>query len=243
MQSAREKIIVALDFASPDQALALVDRLQGKLNYFKIGMELFYSAGPTIIQAVREKGCRVFLDLKFHDIPNTVAGAARAAARYGVAMLNVHAAGGRVMLERAAAAAREGAMTTGFSAPLVLAVTVLTSLDQTSLAEEVGIRRDLGEHVVHWSRLAQAAGLDGVVASPRELPLIRQACGPDFVTVIPGVRPLWAARDDQQRIMTPGEAVRSGADYLVIGRPITQSPDPAKAVDLISQEIEEGMNI
>lgn len=240
MTTAGEKIIVALDFADPEKALAMVDVLREDVSYFKVGMELFYSVGSQILAAIQAKGCRIFLDLKFHDIPNTVAGAARAAGRYGVSMFNVHAAGGLAMLQQAVAAAQAGAAEAGQPKPLVIGVTVLTSLDQASLETEVGIKRDIGEQVVLWSQLAKSAGLDGVVASPRELPLIRRACGRDFVTVIPGVRPLWAAKNDQKRVMTPGEAVQAGADYLVIGRPITQAPDPREAARLIIKEIEEG---
>jgi orotidine-5'-phosphate decarboxylase len=205
--AAKERIIVALDVSDFESAERLVQMLGGEIGYFKVGMELYYSVGPAVIDMIKASGSRVFLDLKLHDIPNTVAQGARAIARTGADMINVHAAGGREMMERTAQALTALAMETGKAKPQLIAVTVLTSLDQRAATEEVGLSRPITEQVQHWAKLAQQSGLDGVVASPQELAGIRQVCGPDFVTVIPGVRPLWADKNDQKRIMTPGEAV------------------------------------
>jgi len=238
---AKDRIIVALDVSDFEKARELVQVLGQDIGYFKVGMELFYSAGPGVIDMIKEAGGRVFLDLKMHDIPNTVAQGARAVARYGADMINVHAAGGREMMSRTAEALVDLERETGRPRPLLIAVTVLTSLDQAAAKEEVGLERTIGEQVKLWARLAQESGLDGVVASPQELPVIREACGQEFVTVIPGVRPAWAEKNDQKRIMTPKEAVEAGASYLVIGRPITQAEDPQEAAAKIIQEIEEAV--
>ncbi len=239
MNSAKgERIIVALDVSTRKEAEELVVKLKDRVGYFKVGMELFHSCGPEIINMISDLGCRVFLDLKFHDIPNTVAKAVRSAANYGVDMINVHASGGSLMMEKAVSALDDFQKETKKPRPLLIGVTVLTSLDQNMMEEEWGLKRSVGEQVVMWSKLAQKAGLDGVVASPQELGLIQKACGLDFVTVIPGVRPTWAKRDDQKRIMTPKEAVKAGASFLVIGRPITRDKDPEAAAQRIADEIE-----
>ncbi|WP_258359369.1 orotidine-5'-phosphate decarboxylase [Moorella sulfitireducens (nom. illeg.)] len=235
---ARDKIIVALDVASLAAGEKLVDQLFPYVGMFKVGLELYTATGPAAIRMVKERGGKVFADLKLHDIPNTVAGAARSLVRHGVDMLNVHAAGGRSMMEAAAEAARQEAAAAGLPVPIILAVTVLTSLDGKTLRDEVGIERGVDEQVVYWARLAQEAGLDGVVASPREIQVIRQACGPEFLIVTPGVRPAGAERGDQRRVMTPAEALEQGASYLVIGRPITAAPDPAAAARAIGEEME-----
>lgn len=235
---AKEKIIVALDVPNLSAGEELVRRLLPHVGMFKVGLELYTAAGPAAIHMIKEHGGKVFADLKLHDIPNTVAGAARALVRLGVDMLNVHAAGGRKMLCTAAAAVREEATALGRPAPLLIAVTVLTSLDGDALRNEVGIEREVEDQVVRWARLTQEAGLDGVVASPREIQAIRRACGPDFLIVTPGVRPAGADPGDQSRIMTPREALRQGASYLVIGRPITAAPDPAAAARAIGEEME-----
>lgn len=229
-----DRLIVALDAPDAVSAEKLVSKLSPVVSNFKVGKELFTACGPSVVEAVRRAGGRVFLDLKFHDIPNTVAGACAAGSRIpGVFMLNVHAAGGRAMLEAAAKAVRENAKG---ERPLLIAVTVLTSLSETDL-KETGVDRPLEKHVESLAALAKAAGLDGVVASPRETAMIRKACGPDFKIVTPGVRPSWAAAGDQKRVMTPAEAVAAGADYLVVGRPITGDPDPAAAARRILEEI------
>ena len=230
-----KELLVALDVSTPDEAHALADRLRGVVGGFKIGNELFTSHGPSVVSALVSRGDRVFLDLKFHDIPNTVAGAAAAAARLGVWMVNVHASGGSAMMRAAADAARAEARRTGQAPPLVIAVTVLTSLDENGLAE-VGVATPVASQVEHLALLAQRAGLDGVVASPQELPLIRQACGTSFLVVTPGIRGAGDARGDQQRTLSAAEALAAGASYLVVGRPITKASDPRAAAEQIAND-------
>ena len=233
------RIIVPLDVPSAAQALALADTLRGAVGGFKVGKELFTAAGPDVVRALVARGDRVFLDLKYHDIPNTVAGAVRSASELGVWMLNVHASGGRPMMEAARGAADDYGAKPGCTAPLVIAVTVLTSLDAATLAS-VGVAASPLDQVVMLARLAHAARLDGVVASPRETAAIRQACGPDFLIVTPGIRGGAASSgpDDQQRTLTPAEAVAAGSSYLVVGRPITGAADPAAAAARILKETE-----
>jgi orotidine-5'-phosphate decarboxylase len=228
------RIIVALDVADADAALALAARLDAKLCRVKIGKELFVAAGPAVVGRLQERGFEVFLDLKFHDIPNTVAGACRAAARLGVWMLTVHASGGEAMLR----AARES-IESVVRPPLLIAVTILTSLGAEDL-ERVGLHGSLMENVERLARLARASGLDGVVCSAQEAPLIRRAAGEDFVLVTPGIRLKDDSSDDQARIVTPVEAVRLGADYLVIGRTITQAPDPGAMLAAILESLNRG---
>ena len=225
------KVIVALDFPDGASALALAQRLDPVQCKVKVGSELFTVAGPGMVEALVGRGFAVFLDLKFHDIPNTVASACRAAAQLGVWMLNVHAAGGRTMLE----AARE-AIPPGAAAPKLIAVTLLTSLAQRDLAA-VGIEGAPHEVVLRLATLAKACRLDGVVCSAGETAALRAACGPAFCLVTPGIRPADAVTDDQQRVATPAGAIASGASYLVIGRPIIRSPDPVQALERINREI------
>jgi len=234
--------MLALDVPGIEEAEDLVKRLSGLVKYFKIGMELHNAAGPEAVRMVRRHGGEVFLDLKFHDIPNTVGRTAEVVAGLGVFMFNVHAAGGSEMMRKAAQAARASAARQGYPKPLVIGMTLLTSIDQKILNGEMQVPGSLGEHVVFWSCLAQEAGLDGVVASPREISLIKDACGPEFITVTPGIRPTWAETGDQRRTMTPKEAIALGGDYLVIGRPITAAPDPVEAAQRILDEIEEGLS-
>ena len=231
------RILVALDVPSADAALSLADTLRGAVGGFKIGSQLFTAAGPDIVRKMVDRGDSVFLDLKFHDIPNTVAGAIQSSADLGVWMVNVHAAGGRPMMEAARKAADER-RPPGRHKPLVIAVTVLTSLDAQTLAS-VGVSASPLGQVVRLAELAQASGLDGVVASPQETAAIRKACGPNFVIVTPGIRggSAAAAKDDQQRTMSPAEAVAAGSSYLVVGRPITAAPDPREAATLIAQSL------
>ncbi|NPV52499.1 MAG: orotidine-5'-phosphate decarboxylase [Firmicutes bacterium] len=242
---AGRRVIVALDVSSVNEAIALVDRLLEFTDSFKVGMELFYAAGPAVIDKIRQRGGRVFLDLKLHDIPNTVGAAAASLSRLGVWMFNVHASGGLDMMKRAAqsvsGAVSEAALGPvvglGMERPRVLAVTVLTSIDDRSLRGELGVARSAAEQVVVLAGLAKEAGLDGVVASPREAQAIREACGPEFIIVTPGVRPAWAEAGDQRRVASPAEAFRAGADYIVVGRPVTQAPDPAGAMKRIIEEV------
>jgi len=229
------KIIVALDYATAAEASALVARLDPALCRLKVGKELFTAAGPAFVERLVSAGFGVFLDLKFHDIPNTVAAACRAAAGLGVWMLNVHALGGRAMLT----AARE-AVEAGPHRPKLIAVTVLTSMGAADLAE-VGVAGTPEEAVLRLARLAQDCRLDGVVCSAREAPALRAACGAGFLLVTPGIRPAGAAAGDQVRVATPAGALRDGASYLVIGRPITQAPDPLRALEEIDREIKGAM--
>lgn len=230
-----ERLIVALDVPDAAAALRLVDRLRDVARLYKIGSQLFTAGGPAVVRAVRERGAEVFLDLKFHDIPAVVAGAIRSAAALDVAMLTVHAAGGRAMLAAAAEAAAEASRPDG-RRPALLAVTVLTSLTPEAAREEVGLARPLPEQVLHLARVARGAGLDGAVASAQEARALREALGEDFLLVTPGVRPAWAARDDQARVLPPREALAAGADYLVVGRPVVAAPDPRAAFERLLTE-------
>lgn len=232
------RILVALDVSTARDALALADTLRGVVGGYKVGSQLFTSEGPSIVRALVERGDRVFLDLKFHDIPNTVAGAVAAATDLGVWMVNVHAAGGPAMLAAARQAAHEAAGRRGGTPPLVIAVTVLTSMDDATL-RDVGVNHTPIEQVERLARLTEAAGLDGVVASPREVTAIRRACGPSFAVVTPGIRGGTATSgpDDQRRTATPAGAVAAGSSFLVIGRPITGAADPRGAAQRMSEEI------
>jgi orotidine-5'-phosphate decarboxylase len=224
--TAKDRLIVPLDVASPDEARALVDRLSGAVGLFKVGHQLFTEAGPSFVRELVARGEKVFLDLKYHDIPNTVAGATARAAELGVSLLTVHALGGRAMLEAAMGALP--AMGTR-----VLAVTILTSHGEDSLAE-VGIGGEVPTNVERLARLAKQANVDGVVASPHEIGLVRRACGPGFLVVTPGIRPAGSAKDDQARTATPEAALAAGADYIVVGRPILQAKDPRAAAEAIA---------
>ena len=229
-------ILVALDLDSEDAAVALARRLRGTVGGFKIGSQLFTAAGPTVVRALVDEGDRVFLDLKFHDIPNTVKGSVEAAARLGVWMLNVHASGGVAMMAAAREAAERGAA--GGTRPLVIGVTVLTSMDAATLAS-IGIERTPLAQVVDLARLAHRAGLDGVVASPLETRAIQDACGPAFVIVTPGIRGAEAQSgpDAQQRTLSPVDAMAAGSSFLVIGRPITGAADPRAAAERIAASL------
>lgn len=228
--SPRERLIVALDVPGAEPARALAAQLAGRVGMFKVGHQLFTAAGPALVRELTGAGHGVFLDLKYHDIPNTVEHAVAAAATLGCRLVNVHALGGRAMMAGAAkACAGSGAK--------LLAVTVLTSHDAASL-REIGLPMAIPDAVRHLARLAQDAGADGVVASPEEIALIRAECGPAFLIVTPGIRPTGASRDDQARAATPAAALRAGADYLVVGRPITAGADPAAAADAIAAELE-----
>lgn len=227
------KIIVALDYADAASAQALVARLDPALCKLKVGKELFTTAGPAFVESLVKQQYDVFLDLKFHDIPNTVAKACQAAANLGVWMLNVHASGGLPMMQ----AAQEGLdKAFGAKAPLLIAVTVLTSMDEPTL-HTLGIQRSLSDHVLALATLTQQAGLQGVVCSAQEAAMLKQALGATFCLVTPGIRPVDASQDDQTRIVTPQEAIALGSHYLVIGRPITQAPDPIVALNTIIKNI------
>lgn len=238
-RSARDRLILALDVPTPDEALALAGRFRGRLAWAKVGTELFTAAGPSLVRQLEDRGLKIFLDLKFHDIPNTVARAAAAATELGVAMFNVHASGGREMMAGAVEAAHSRALALGVVPPLVIAVTVLTSIDQETLNREVGLAGGVADHVERLALAARDAGCDGVVASPLEVERIKAACGPTFVTVTPGVRPRGNDAGDQRRTLTPGEALQAGSDYLVVGRPITRALDSVAALESILSEMEE----
>ena len=237
IKQARDRVVFAMDVAHFEDAQRFVRLLRNRIGLFKVGKQLFTHAGPKVLDMIRQHGQRAFLDLKFHDIPNTVAKASQEATRLEVAMFNVHALGGLEMMKAAVQATRDKAKELGTRKPLLLGVTVLTSLDDQSL-RQVGIEGSVEEAVSRLARLAVEAGMDGVVASPREIGLIRKACGQDFVVVTPGVRPATVAQDDQRRVLTPGDAIKAGADYLVIGRPIQHAPDPVEAVERIVEEIQ-----
>ena len=232
------QLLVALDVESGARAIELATTLHGLVEGVKIGSRLFTLEGPALVRRLSDEGARVFLDLKFHDIPNTVAQAVAAAVTTGAWMINVHASGGVPMMQAAAKAATETAARLGQAKPLVIAVTVLTSMDQDTLRAG-GVERPLFDQVVALARMAQQAGLDGVVASPQETAAIRAACGPDFAIVTPGIRGASAGveKNDQARTMGPGEAVRAGANYLVVGRPIIAAADPRRAAQDIVEEI------
>jgi orotidine-5'-phosphate decarboxylase len=240
---ARSRLIFALDMGDGvDETLQWVERLRDHVGVYKVGKEAFTHFGPGIVRRIQDLGGRVFLDLKFHDIPNTVAKAAEGAVKLGVAMFNLHALGGREMMEKTVEAVEKATRETGREKPLVLAVTVLTSLNDQDLSE-IGFRQTTQDLASHLAAAARRAGVGGVVASPQDIQPIRRICGPDFAIVTPGIRLGGgeAAKDDQKRVDTPREAIRSGADYIVVGRPIRLAKDPVEAADRIVEEIGLGL--
>jgi len=237
--SMRERLIVALDVDTLEQATDLVRQLAGEVGMFKIGKQLFTHAGPQAVRQIQELGGEIFLDLKFHDIPNTVAKAAIEATRLGVKMFNVHASGSLEMMCMTVKEVKRVCRQQKLRKPIMLAVTVLTSLNQDDL-ERVGVERKVADQVVRLALLTKEAGMDGVVASPHEVADIREACGQRFVIVTPGIRPSDGNRNDQQRVMTPQEAVRGGVDYIVVGRPIIEAKDPVAAARAIVADMQLG---
>jgi len=240
--AAASRIMVALDVSSTEEADRIVEKLKGIPCWMKVGMQLFYTAGPDFVRKLKAAGYRVFLDLKMHDIPNTVKGGANSVTRLGVDMFNVHAAGGLKMMTAAMEGVAE-AITSGRSPfgageqPIVIGVTQLTSTGLAMLNDEIGIQGSVEQSVLHYAGLVKQAGLHGVVASPQEVVSIKQECGNRFITVTPGIRPSGAAIGDQTRVMTPREALVQGTDYMVIGRPITAAPDPRQAIEMIIEEL------
>jgi orotidine-5'-phosphate decarboxylase len=231
----RERIIVALDLPDVDEAVVMAAGLRGRVPRVKVGLTLFGASGPDVVRRLRDLGFGIFLDLKLHDIAHQVAGATQELTRLGVEMFTVHASGGRAMMRAAVEAAEEAAELEGVDRPLVLAVTVLTSLDEAAL-RETGIALPAAEQVLSLTELAREAGVDGVVCSPREAADVRLLLGRDALVVTPGVRPTWAAAGDQARVATPADAVAEGASHIVIGRPITGAADPAEALERIVEE-------
>lgn len=233
----RKRIILALDVSEYDNAIDIVQRFKEHIDIFKVGSELFTSVGPRIIEEIHLTGKKVFLDLKFHDIPNTVAKSALAAAKLGVFMFNVHTLGGFEMMKQAAQTLTKYSLEHNMERPRLIGVTILTSINQDALRDELSVTVRMNTQVKHLAGLAQRAGLDGVVASPEDAEMVRARFGKDFLIVTPGIRPSWAAMDDQKRTLTPRKAIQMGADYLVIGRAITSHPDPVGALKLIEEEI------
>ncbi|NEP02903.1 MAG: orotidine-5'-phosphate decarboxylase [Symploca sp. SIO2E9] len=237
--SLEDRIIVPLDVPTEAEAIALVEQLP-QVSFWKVGLELFVSAGPKIIKTLKNQQKRIFLDLKFHDIPNTVARATGAAAAYGVDLLTIHAVAGRSALKAAVTAAEEGAKAAGCQPPKLMGITLLTSLTSRDLAFDLKIPLELPEYALQMALLAQDTGLNGAVCSPQEVQQLRQVCGDDFLLICPGVRPKWSEVGDQRRAMTPVEALKAGADYLVIGRPITAAAEPRVAWGRICEELAAG---
>ena len=240
IKNLNNKICIALDFDSKDQAMLVVNQIKDYVQFYKVGMQLFTTEGPDIIQEIVDSGCKVFLDLKYHDIPNTVAQAAKACVSHGVYMFNVHASGGFEMLLAASEACKEESYKLGIEKPIVLGVTVLTSINSEILNNEIIVSNSIMDYVIHLARLSQKAGLDGIVSSPLEIKYVRQACDPNFKIVTPGVRPLWSVNTkDQKRIAEPKMAFEAGADYIVIGRPITKAKDPVWAIKKLISDIKD----
>ncbi|RJX41815.1 orotidine-5'-phosphate decarboxylase [Paenibacillus pinisoli] len=235
-EQAAKRIMVALDYPEAAAAEKLIEELKGIPCYMKVGMQLYYAAGPAFVSSLKERGYYVFLDVKMHDIPNTVKGGSNSVTKLGVDMFNVHAGGGQSMME-AALEGVDAALSGGTAKPAVIAVTQLTSTSQAVLNDQIGIGGTVEDAVLRYASLAKAAGLDGVVASPSEVVAIKSALGASFQTVTPGIRPAGAALNDQSRIMTPGEALRQGTDYMVIGRPITAAAEPREALESIIEEL------
>jgi orotidine-5'-phosphate decarboxylase len=233
----KAKLILALDVSEYDYAIELIDRFRDVIEVFKVGLELYTVAGPAIIKEIHKRGRKVFLDLKFHDIPTTVSKAGIAAARLGVFMFNVHASGGLDMMRQCREDVVNVCLRENLDKPKIIGVTVLTSMSQETLKSEIGVQHSLNTHVRHLAGLALKAGLDGVVASAMEAAMIRGHCGRGFLIVTPGIRPSWSAEDDQSRIMTPRKALAQGADFLVMGRAILNHSNPMKAIELIHKEI------
>lgn len=239
----QDRMILAVDVSTIDEAVRLVEQMAGRVGAFKVGLELVNACGPQIFERLRQAGAqRIFYDCKLHDIPNTVAGALRSIGQHNLWMVNLHAAGGVAMMEAGAQALQHAASESGTPAPHLIAVTLLTSISKAELTTQLHVPLSPVEYVTAMALSAKQSGLSGVVASPHEISAVRAACGPDFLIVTPGVRPVGVDAGDQRRVMTPGEAVRLGADYLVVGRAITADPDPLAAAARIAEEIAEAVS-
>lgn len=236
-KTAREKLILALDVPSEAEALNIVKELKDEVGLFKIGLELYAHSGVRLFEAMRSEGVSFFFDCKFHDIPNTVARASQALVGQGIAMFNVHATGGYEMMRSTIESTHKAAQQAGVAAPKIIAVTMLTSINDQE-ADDIGFGAAVSQMVPRLAALTKRAGLDGVVASAQEVTAIREVCGPDFLIVTPGIRPAWSSSDDQKRIVTPAQAIKDGSDYLVVGRPITQSSSRRDAARRVVEEME-----
>lgn len=237
-----KRLIVALDVGSKKAAIDLVDILKDHACLFKVGYQLFMEEGPMVVKEIMKRGVEVFLDLKYHDIPNTVSEAAVRAMRLGVSFFNIHALGGVEMMRRCVTACREVSIIEDIPVPKILGVTLLTNLDQEMVESEIGLTGSIEGNIIRLIRLSLDAGLDGVVSSPEEVIGIRKEFGQRPIIITPGVRPAWSSRDDQRRTKTPYEAIKDGADYIVVGRPILRSDKPVRAVEMILDEIEKGVS-
>jgi orotidine-5'-phosphate decarboxylase len=233
----KDRIILALDVSTYEDAAGVVDTFKGDVNIFKVGLELFISSGPRIVEKINSEGKKVFLDLKLHDIPNTVSKSALVAAGLGVHMLTLHTSGGLEMMRKTSESLVNASLKGNFSRPRLLGVTILTSIDSDMLKHEIGIAHSISTHIKHLTGLALKAGLDGIVCSPQEAEIIRSKFGKNILIVTPGIRPSWTPQDDQKRTSTPKDALRKGADYLVIGRAVMSQPNPLRALKLIHDEI------
>lgn len=235
-----DKIMVALDYAHVEDANKLIEELHPYTPYVKVGMQLYYAAGPAFIYDLKEKGFRIFLDLKMHDIPNTVKGGAQSLAQLGVDIINVHCAGGIRMMEAALEGVEKGRSSSSASVTKVIGVTQLTSTSEQVMNEQIKIAGSLEEAIIHYAKMAKASGLHGVVCSAHEVPMIKENCGTSFITVTPGIRPSFATSDDQVRITTPKQAIELGTDYMVIGRAITKAESPKCAFEKIMEQVRSG---
>jgi orotidine-5'-phosphate decarboxylase len=233
----KQRLMLALDVDSREKAEEWVHKMKPHLGFFKVGLQLFTKEGPELVRSIRARGGRIFLDVKYHDIPNTVARACESAVSLQVDFINVHALGGKAMMQGAAQALAKAAERMHVPKPRLLAVTILTSHDARSVKEDIGLRGRPDQEVKRLALLAQAAGCDGVVCSPQEITIVRKACGPDFIIVTPGVRQAGASKQDQKRTLTAGQAISAGAHYLVVGRPITDAPDPVDAVHALAMDM------
>lgn len=240
-KNAKDRLILALDVDTLEEAKSLVDELKDYVGIFKVGLQLFTSVGPEIIKFIHGEGGKIFFDGKFHDIPNTVAKANINLVRHGVTFFNIHISGGSKMIATSIKTARETAKREGLPKPVILGVTLLTSFGQRTLTEELGVSKNIDDYVSSLARLAQTSGLDGVVASATDVPKIRKECGNDFIILCPAIRPTWSVVNDQIRVVTPADAIRAGVNYMVIGRPITAAKDRVSAAKLILEEIEEAL--
>lgn len=235
-----KRLIVALDLGSKEAALNMVDMLKDHVGLFKVGYQLFMEGGPKVVKEIKKRGVEIFLDLKYHDIPNTVSEAAIRAMRLGVSFFDIHALGGVEMMRRCVEACREVSIIEGIPVPKILGVTILTHLDQEMVESEIGLNGSIEDNIIRLIRFSLDAGLDGVISSPEEVRGIRKEFGERPIVITPGVRPIWSSKDDQIRTKTPSEAISDGADYIVVGRPILRSSEPVKAVLMILDEIEKG---